>query len=144
MIVFSLQHLGRRRQRTKTDEMHLRVTSNFRPIVILNNLQGRTMAIMIYSSRVLRACACIYGINRIYLYNIITYRWARCMLRVVIYFYPRFSFCIFLFRRFPPYMPLPQTVFAFKSPHDLLKPRFTFVYMYLHNTRTTITMTDFV
>lgn len=31
------------------DKTHLGVTSNFRPIVILNNLWGRTMAIMIYS-----------------------------------------------------------------------------------------------
>lgn len=39
---------------TKTNnEMHLRVTSNFRAIVILNNLWGRTMAIMIYSARAL-------------------------------------------------------------------------------------------
>lgn len=58
---------------TETNEMHLRVTSNFRAIVILNNLWGRTMAIMIYSASAYTWCVarvCVYGINHIYLYSI--------------------------------------------------------------------------
>jgi len=61
---------------TTTNEMHLGVTSNFRPIVILNNLRGRTMAIMIYSvyTRTQSMCAVRTYTNAYYIIYYVYYK----------------------------------------------------------------------
>jgi len=87
--------------------MHLRVTSNFRPIVILNNLWGRTMAIMIYSARariylrVLRSCACTR--YKPYTYTILSYidEHGACCVYIFILAFRFVYFYFVVFRRVP-------------------------------------------
>lgn len=85
------------------------------------------MAIMIYSASILYACvACVRA------YKPYRYTYSRtdvCTYSSYIFFFLTFRFVFYIISSFS-VVPLLQAVieFAFKkSPHDLLKPRFTFI-----------------